>query len=136
MVSRGLVLAIVGTAVLATSPVEAAPVPIPSLALAGPGGFAVGFATPVVPMLQGGSLTFLNTDVATHNLRSRAMVLKRVKAGTRYRTIRVPLFTSADLDTGGFGDVVGVARLKPGTYVFLCSIHPNMVGQLQVQASP
>jgi plastocyanin len=131
-----MLLAVVGALVAAIAPVEATPVPVPSVALAGPGGFAVGFATPVVPMLQGGSVTFVNTDVATHNVRSRATVLKRVRSGKGYKTIRVPLFTSASIGVGETADVVGVARLKPGTYAFICSIHPNMAAQLQVQASP
>ena len=129
-------LALVGAVAIAAGPVAAAPIPVPAVALATPGGFAVGFATPVVPMLQGGSVTFVNADVATHNLTSRAVLLKRVKVGTRYKTVKVPIFRSADVDTGGTGAVLGVDRLKPGSYAFYCTIHPNMAGQLQVQASP
>jgi plastocyanin len=128
---------VVGVAlILAPGSVGAASVPVPSVALAGPGGFAAGFATPVVALLQGGSLTFVNADLATHNVTSLVKEPKRIKVGRRYKTIYVPLFKSADIDTGQMGDVVGVARLKPGHYAFICSIHPNMQASLEVQGSP
>jgi plastocyanin len=103
---------------------------------AGPGGFLAGYATPVVVMVQGQGLLFVNGDVSTHNVVSLATTLKRVKVGSRYRWVKVRLFASRDVDKGGTGDVAGVQLLKPASYAFLCTIHPSMIGTLQVQAPP
>ena len=135
--ARRLALLVVAAAVgVASAPVAAEPLPVPSVVLAGPGGFAAGYAGPLAVSVQGQSLLLVNGDVAPHNVVSRATTLKRVKVGTRYRTVRTRLFASADVDLGGTADVVGVSRLKPGSYAFLCSIHPNMTGTLEVQPAP
>jgi hypothetical protein len=129
-----VVIAVMGAAGV---PAGADPVPVPSVVAAGPGGFAAGFATPVVVSLQGQGLTFLNVDLADHDVVSRATTLKRVKVGKRWKTVRVPLFRSAQIGTGATADVVGVRSLRPATYAFVCSIHAaTMTGQLQVQPAP
>jgi len=133
---RAVLVAVAGIVALAWAPAGAEPLPVPSVALAGPGGFAAGYATPVVVSVQGQGLLFANADAAPHNVVSRATTLKRVKVGKRYKTVRVRLFASRDIDAGGTADVVGVSNLKPGSYAFICSIHPNMTGQLEVQPAP
>jgi plastocyanin len=135
-VRRSVLVAVVVATAIASAPSEAAPLPVPSVVVAGPGAFAAGFATPAVVVFQGQSLQFASIDVAPHNVRSRATVLKRVRVGRTYKTVRVRLFSSSTIDGGGVAEVVGVSALKPGSYAFICSIHPNMTGQLMVQPSP
>ena len=136
MARRPALLAVAVTVALAGAPTDAAPLPVPSVVVAGPGGFLAGFATPVVLTVQGQELLFVNGDLSTHNVVSLATTLKRVKAGSGSRWVRVRLFASRDVDKGGTGEVAGVQLLKPASYAFTCSIHPSMIGTLQVQASP
>lgn len=136
MSRRALLVAVAATVGIASAPSEAAPVPVPSVVVAGPAAFAAGFATPVVVVTQGQALQFVSVDAAPHNVRSRATTLKRVKVGNRWKTIRVRLFSSSTIDGAGVAEVVGVTTLKPGSYAFVCSIHANMTGELQVQPSP
>jgi plastocyanin len=131
-----VLVAVAVTTAVAAVPSGAAPLPVPAVVVAGPGAFAAGFATPTVVTFQGQVLQFASVDVAPHNVRSRATVLKRVKVGRTYKTVRVRLFSSSTIEGAGVAEVVGVTALKPGSYAFICSIHPNMVGTLQVQPSP
>jgi plastocyanin len=135
-VHRSVLVAMAAAIGVSGAPAGAAPPPVPSVVVAGPGAFAAGFATPTVLTLEGQPLQFASADVAPHNVRSRATVLKRVKVGRTYKTVRVRLFSSSTIDGAGVAEVVGVSALKPGSYAFICSVHPNMVGQLQVQPSP
>lgn len=135
--TRYVVIAVAAVVGAACVPAGAAPAPVPSVAAAGPGAFAAGFATPVVVSLQGQGLTLVNLDLADHDVVSRATTVRRVKVGKRWKTVRVPLFRSAQVGTGATADVVGVRSLRPATYAFVCSIHPaTMTGQLQVQPAP
>jgi plastocyanin len=137
MSRRAVLLAVVATVGLAAAPVGADPLPAPAIAVAGPGAFAAGFATRVVVVVEGQSLQFASADAAPHNLTSVATTLKRVKVGKRYRAVRVPLFASGDVQMVGTSEVLGVSTLKPGSYVFRCTVHPTtMTGQLQVLDAP
>jgi plastocyanin len=69
---------------------------------------------------KGSGLTFVNTDAAPHNV-----VADATKPGG-------PLFASTTVTTGQSATVDGVAALKPGTYTFHCSVHPQMHGSLAV----
>jgi len=73
-----------------------------------------------VTISQGSRLTFLNADLAPHNVVAEAAN----KNG--------PLFASATATTGQTADVKGTESLKPSTYTFLCSLHPSMRGTLTV----
>jgi plastocyanin len=122
-------------AALAFAPVsEAAPIPVPALAVSGPQGATVGFATPTVLSVQGQGLTLLNADTVGHTITSTATKAKRVKFGKRYYTLRIPLFDSGNVSPLATGDVKGVGSLKPGTYTFYCSAHTGMKGSLVVNA--
>ena len=137
MSRRAVLLAVVATVGLAVAPAGADPLPAPSVALAGPGAFAAGYATRVVVVVEGQSLQLVSLDAAPHNLTSLATIPKRVKIGKRYRTVRVPLFASGDVQLVGTSEVLGVSRLKPGSYAFKCTVHPtSMTGQLQVIDAP
>jgi glucose/arabinose dehydrogenase/plastocyanin len=75
-----------------------------------------------VSVAAGSRLTFANPDLAPHNVIADATT----KAG--------PLFGSATVTTGQTADVKGVETLKPATYPFHCSVHPQMRGSLTVTA--
>jgi polyvinyl alcohol dehydrogenase (cytochrome) len=75
------------------------------------------FVPPAVAAGRGDTLTFVNTDIASHNVTS-------VPPG---------LFgTSGNVAPGTSGTVQGVSSLKPGSYRFVCTLHPGMSGILQV----
>lgn len=129
------VLAAAAAAALAWAPGgAAAPVPVPALAITGPQGATIGFATPTVLSLQGQALNLLNADTVGHDVTSKATKPKRVKFGKKWYTIRIPLFTSGTVSPAGVGEVKGVTGLKPGKYDFYCSAHTGMRGQLTVNA--
>jgi glucose/arabinose dehydrogenase len=75
-----------------------------------------------VSVAAGSRLTFVNPDVAPHNVIADATT----KTG--------PLFGSATVTTGGTAAVTGVERLRPAAYAFHCSVHPSMRGTLTVTA--
>jgi plastocyanin len=85
--------------------------------VAGPGAVVTTFATPVVTIQQGQSLTFSNLDAVEHNVVSTT-------AG---------LFDSPLVGIGESTGVSGVEALAPGNYQFRCAPHSNMTGTLTVQ---
>ena len=107
--------------------------PVPSVAIAGPQGATVGFATPSVLTVTGQALTLANADATGHDITSKLTKPKKLKFGKKYYTIQVPLFRSESVPAGSTGPVVGVEGLKPGTYAFFCSLHTGMTGSLVVQ---
>jgi len=76
-----------------------------------------GYLNPVVVIQQGDSLDYTNIDPAgiPHDVTGDGFASATITSGT------VP--------------VEGVEALTPGTYDFVCSLHPNMVGALHVEAS-
>lgn len=133
LVLGAAVAGLVASSVGATFAAGAAPVPVPSLAVAPPQGAVIGFASPATVSVQGQALSFLNADVVGHTLTSVATKPKRIKYGRRYYTIRVPLFDSGGVTAAGVGDVKGVTGLKPGSYAFYCALHTGMKGTLVVE---
>jgi plastocyanin len=115
---------------------SASPLPTPALAVSGPQGAVVGFATPTVVAVQGQALQFLNVDTVGHNITSVATKPKKVKYGKKTFTMRVPLFDSGSVAGAALGEVKGVSGLKPGEYAFYCNVHTGMKGTLVVEASP
>jgi plastocyanin len=85
--------------------------------VAGPGAVATTFATPVVTIQRGQSLTFTNLDAVGHNVVSSSP----------------GLFDSPLIGIGESTGVSGVEELAPGDYAFRCAPHPNMTGTLTVQ---
>jgi plastocyanin len=123
LLTAGLVAAVAG-------PAHAA------VAVAGPGGFAAGFATPVVVVAKGEALTFVNGDLPPHNFVAVDAFLskkdaKKTKWCSAYGKGKCPLFWSPSITAGESTDVLGLDRLEPGKqYAFFCSLHPNMKGTL------
>ena len=107
-----------------------------AVAAAGPGGFAAGFATPVVVVAKGESLTFANGDVAPHNVTAVDAFLsrkdaKKAKWCSAFDKGKCPLFWSPTITAGEQTEVEGLDRIEPGKqYAFICTVHPNMKGTL------
>lgn len=74
-----------------------------------------------VQVTAGDALRLTNADVAPHDV----VAVARTRSGA-------PLFSSRRLSTGESGDVLGVSRLRPGSYAFVCSLHPQMRGVVDV----
>jgi plastocyanin len=125
---KARVLALAGLAAAAALGAAPASLAAPALAplplgvvVAGPGAFATTFATPAVVVPAGTPLTFVNADAAGHSVVS-------VDFDGNGR----PLFSSDIINTGGTAPVNGTAALAPGSYAFVCGLHPNMTGSLTV----
>src|SRR6266550_5127651 len=77
-----------------------------------------------VTMDQGENLTFLNSDVTTHNV-----------TATDIGPDGKPLFASPDTSAGQTTKVDGAQYLTSGSYKFQCTIHPFMTGTLTVTSN-
>jgi len=86
---------------------------LPILSL--PGSVATTFLPPLAVVPQGSGATYINLDIANHNVQSTQ-----------------GLFRSAVVSTGGTAAVVGVENLPPGSYPYICVIHPYMKGTLRI----
>ena len=111
-----------------------------AVAAAGPGASTAGFATRVVVTPVGGSVTFVNGDVADHTLTaSDAYLPKKVARKTAYckpyPKRACPLFTTGSVGAGDSASVQGLDRLAAGEYPFRCQIHSGMTGTLVVAGS-
>ena len=123
-----LVGLLAGAAAMAV-PAVAQPLPDGAVqVVAGPQAPATGFATQKVFSTVGSALTLTNLDTTTHDVTSRATKTVIVKGKKRQR----PLF-SGGVNGGGTVTIAATKSLKPGTYDFLCSLHPGMTGVLTVQ---
>jgi plastocyanin len=77
-----------------------------------------GYVNPDITIDQGEKLTFLNPDVAPHDVTSK----------------EPGLFSSETVGTGSEVPVTGADALDAGTYDYVCSVHPYMTGTLTVGA--
>ncbi len=106
-------------------------------AVAVPGSFASTYATPVVVTNVGGPLTFVNGDVAAHDVTALEHFLpKKTKESwcKEFPKGKCPLFWSETIDGGQTTNVQGLANLQSGQqYRFFCSVHPAMTGTLIVR---
>lgn len=100
----------------------------------GPGGFLAGYAPPAVVVQKGGSLTYLNMDIAPHDVLADEVYGPDDELWcANYPAGRCPLFWSALITLGQQAPVYGLENVTPGaTYPFTCSLHPNMQGTLVV----
>jgi FtsP/CotA-like multicopper oxidase with cupredoxin domain len=121
--SHRLLLAglLVGTAVLVHPAGAAAPGDVGGSIVVAGGGATLGYATKVAIEPQGTPLTFYNLDQLSHTVTS----VDRDVDG-------VPLFDTSAAG-GSTSTVLGVDRLRAGSYDFFCSFHPNMSGTLVVE---
>ena len=119
-----------------------------------PGSFLTTYATPVTVVPQGGSLTFLNLDVAQHDVVSKQIFAEPTVTDwccpdpdptnpnqpvcqLQFYASHCPLFWSALAGLGGTTPVLGLENLQAGQiYDFYCTIHPGMFGKLIVLPAP
>jgi plastocyanin len=105
--------------------------------VSGPQAQLYGYLTPQVIVQKGGALTYANFDVVKHNvvqdvaadhrsLKTSASWCRQFKKG------KCPLFWSKLIGLTQQEQVLGVSKLKPGTYSFYCTLHPGMKGKLTV----
>ena len=90
----------------------------------GPRGHVFGFATPQVSMSEGATLKVVNQENMLHTFTSVAVDGN----GDPLFDLQIPA-KSTRL-------VPAASDLKPGTYKFFCTIHPNMRGTLTVLGEP
>lgn len=104
--------------------------------LAGPGGFAAGYATPATIAPVGGPLAFVNGDIQPHNVIAYEDFLPKKTAKKtpwckNYPAKKCPIFWSKTAALGGTAMVEGLENTETGgQYRFFCSIHPGMKGTL------
>jgi plastocyanin len=89
--------------------------------IAGPGSR---YLTTDVTMDQGEKVTFVNGDVIAHDVMARDL-----------GPDRKPLFRSPIIGGGMSAPVEGAEYLTTGRYRFICSIHPQMEGTLNVSSA-
>ncbi|HEX6117697.1 MAG TPA: PQQ-binding-like beta-propeller repeat protein [Solirubrobacterales bacterium] len=91
--------------------------------IAGPGAASTSYATPIATTAVGGTLEFVNLDLAKHDVQST----EKAPDGT-------PLFSTPLIDFGETAPIAGLDRVSAGkAYEFFCSIHPGMRGTLNVR---
>ncbi|MCA1824582.1 MAG: cupredoxin domain-containing protein [Mycobacteriales bacterium] len=86
---------------------------------------ALNFIPPTVTIAPGDALQLQNVDPLPHNVAST----QTDKAGRL-------LFSSDTISAGQMATVRGVPKLRPGSYPFICSVHPFMHGTLNVGSVP
>jgi len=120
---------------LALGVVMSAPAADAVVAIAVPGSYMVGYATPQTVTAVGGPLAIVNGDTQPHNF--IALQAKRPNGSapwcSSYQSGKCPLFWSEAVGTGGVTTVEGLDDVESGkTYLFYCSLHPSMIGTLNV----
>lgn len=126
----GVFLAVLIAAPLALAlPLPALPLP---LVLALPGAWLTNYATPVAAAAEGGSLTFVNLDLMTHNVVAfNAYGPDSQPWCYLFIAGQCPLFWSRIVGFGEQVEVQGLENLAPGSvYSYYCSPHPSMRGTL------
>jgi len=106
----------------------------PPVYVSGPGGQFATFHPPVALAQVGGPLTYVNMDLAQHDVISKATrddqpewceLINVDQSG------KCPLFGSLLIGIAKSSPVYGLDGVQPATpYEFRCSIHPNMSGYL------
>src|SRR5919109_4242464 len=88
-----------------------------------PGGTAVGFATPTVYLSQAAPAMFLQLDpTAPHDV----FECPASCSGT-YQSTQSKFYTDRGRTPGAYA-IPFRGTVTPGTYRFICAVHPNMVG--------
>lgn len=132
---RSLKAALLGLVIVGASATTASA----GVAVAGPGATYAGYATRVVVVEPGETLTFYSADLPEHDFVARdAFVPKKAARKTKwcsgFPTGKCPLFWSARINAGASTQVLGLNRVAPGKqYTFYCTVHPNMTGILVVR---
>jgi polyvinyl alcohol dehydrogenase (cytochrome) len=109
--------------------------------VSGPQAQSYGYLTPQVVITQGGSLQYTNIDVVRHNVVQdvnadgagyKGPKRKQPSWCKQFKKHKCPLFFSKLEGLTQTENVLGVEKLKAGTYSFYCTLHPGMKGKLTV----
>ena len=129
-------LALVATATPTTAePASGVPA---NVVTTGPAAQFYGYTAPVVLTQKGGSITYVNLDIARHDFvqdtKADGVSGPRKRPWCKsYPKRKCPIFWTPTIGVGQETEVRGLARVKPGkTYTFLCTLHPSMSGTLVV----
>lgn len=98
----------------------------------GPLAASAGYLTPSVSMTVGETVTFMNVDIAAHDVTARKTFRPKRKKG-KPRPPAQPLFKTPLIGFGQSAEVAGLERVRAGqSYEFYCSLHSSMTGTLTV----
>jgi plastocyanin len=103
-----------------------------------PGAQFHGYAAPVVVTQKRGTVTYVNLDIAPHNVvqdpRADGVAGPKKKPWCKaFRKRACPVFWTKQIAIGQQTNVLGLESVKPGkTYSFYCTLHPGMRGTLVV----
>jgi len=109
--------------------------------VSGPQAQSYGYLTPQLVITKGGSLQYSNIDIVRHDVVQDVNVDGKGYTGPltkqpawckQFKKRHCPLFYSKLEGLGQTENVLGVEKLKPGTYSFYCTLHPGMKGKLTV----
>jgi plastocyanin len=98
-----------------------------------------GYAAPVVVTEKGGQITYMNLDIAQHDVvqdpKADRIAGPRKKPWCKaFRRKACPVFWTRRIGIGQQTKVLGLGAVKPGkTYSFYCTLHPGMRGTLIVR---
>lgn len=125
LLKKLLLIAALSLSVVA--PAQASPVIV-----TGPGSYAAGYTTPVVAY-AGQSITYVNLDIALHNVIAAGATRPTGSASwcNLYPNSPCPLFWSDLIPVGETTEVLGLEDTVPlRVYDFYCDLHPGMRGKL------
>lgn len=74
-------------------------------------------------LVEGSTLEYTNLDVAPHNL----IALRNGPNGK-------PAFRTETISAGKTVDIQGLNKVKAGVYDYTCTLHPEMLGTIFVEA--
>jgi plastocyanin len=100
---------------------------------AGPQAASFNYLTPNVTISAGEPVTLMNFDLVSHDVTSEATYRPKRRKGQKRRPPPRLLFTSPLIGFGQSAPVEGTQRMKAGqSYRYFCSLHPSMVGSINV----
>lgn len=107
-------------------------------------GFGLNYKVPVLAIFEGDTATYVNADIAAHNVRAAVLGPDRAWCTTppfNFASGRCPLFSTALIGLGQTSPIFGLSDISvpPGetsrSFPFVCTLHGWMQGTLIVVAT-
>ncbi len=117
---------------------NAVSVPPAYVVTSGPGSQFYGYTAPVIVIEKGGAVTYVNLDIAMHNVvqdpAADGIAGSNKQPWCRsYKKGQCPLFWTKQIAVGQQTEVLGLDKIEPGaSYTFFCTLHESMRGTLVV----